>query len=116
MTNKSREQRVFLALADPTRRRLLEKLTADGRKTATELAQEMPITRQGISKHLQILARAGLVQVNKSGRDRYYSFIPAPLDEAVTWVTAVNDQWDRRLRALGRFLADDQNKADGGNK
>jgi DNA-binding transcriptional ArsR family regulator len=103
MTTESREQRVFLALADPTRRRLLEKLTADGRKTATELAREMPITRQGISKHLQILARAELVQVHKSGRERYYRSTPDPLDEALAWITAVNEQWDRRLEALGRF-------------
>jgi DNA-binding transcriptional ArsR family regulator len=116
MTTEGREQSVFLALADPVRRRLLERRSADGRKTATELAQELPISRQGVSKHLQILAKAKLVQVQKSGRERYYSFEPDPLDEAVTWVTAVSKQWDRRLQGLSRFLAEDEDKSVGGNK
>lgn len=116
MTTRNKEQRVFLALADPTRRRLLEKLSADGRKTAGELAQEMPISRQGVSKHLQVLAGAKLVQVQKSGRERYYSFDPDAFAEAVNWVTAVSEQWDKRLQALGRFLAEDENKSHGDSK
>jgi DNA-binding transcriptional ArsR family regulator len=108
MTMESREQRVFLALADPTRRRLLERLSADGPKTASELAQEMPITRQGVSKHLQVMARAELVQVQKSGRERYYSFEPESFEEAVNWLTAVHDQWDKRLQALSHFLAEEE--------
>ncbi|MFN2173203.1 MAG: ArsR/SmtB family transcription factor [Candidatus Promineifilaceae bacterium] len=115
MTTESREQRIFLALADPTRRRLLEMLSGGGRKTAGELAQEMPITRQGVSKHLQVLAGAELVQVQKSGRERYYSFEPESFEEAVNWVTAVHDQWDKRLQALTHFLAEEENKTNGGN-
>ena len=112
MAQESREQRVFQALADPTRRQLLQKLSLEGRKTATQLAREMPITRQGISKHLAILARADLVRVSKHGRDRYYSITPEPLEEAVDWVTAVTEQWDRRLEALGRFLANEAGDRD----
>lgn len=115
MTSESRQQRVFQALADPKRRQIVEKLSSDGPQTATELARELPITRQGVTKHLQILVKAGLVQMQKSGRERYYSFVAAPLDEASSWVTAVNEQWDRRLQALTHYLSEDQNETDGGD-
>lgn len=112
---KDKEQRVFLALADPTRRRLLEMLSSGGRRTAGELAGEMPISRQGVSKHLQVLARANLVRVQKSGRERYYAFDADAFAAAVDWVAAVSEQWDKRLQALGRFLAAEEDKSDGGD-
>jgi predicted ArsR family transcriptional regulator len=115
MTAESKKQRVFLALADPKRRQIVEILSAGGPQTATELAQELPITRQGVSKHLQILVKAELVQVQKSGRERYYHFVASPLDEASSWVTAVNEQWDRRLQALSQYLSEDQNETNGGD-
>lgn len=103
MNNK--EQAVFLALADPTRRLLIEKLSAEGDKTATELARELPITRQGVTKHLKILETADLVSVRKDGRDKRYGLTPKALDGAVSWITAVQLQWDKRLGALYDYLA-----------
>ena len=103
MTNTN-EQQIFLALGDPTRRELLQSLAQEGGQTATELAANRPISRQGISKHLGILAEAGLVNVTKEGRDRRYHFVPGPLNITVDWVSAITRQWDQRLNALGRFL------------
>ena len=102
--SREHEQRVFLALGDPTRRELLQSLAQHDGQTATELAAERPISRQGISKHLGILAEAGLVNVTREGRERRYHFVPGPLNITVDWVSAVTRQWDLRLNALRRFL------------
>ena len=98
------EQRVFAALADPTRRLLIVQLSAGGAKTATEFAQELPITRQGVSKHLKILAEANLVSMQQEGRERRYSLTPQPLAQTVSWVEAVTEQWNERLQALHDYL------------
>lgn len=102
------EQRVFIALADPTRRFVIEKLSAGGTTTATELAEELPISRQAVSKHLKILEEANLVTTRQKGRERLYSLSPQPLSEAVGWVAAVNERWTSRLRALHDYLASEQ--------
>lgn len=104
MSSEEQQQRVFVALADPTRRMLIERLSAEGDKTSTELAKDLPITRQGVSKHLRILAEANLVSVRQDGRDRYYTLQPQQLTEAITWVDRVRAQWERRLSALADFL------------
>lgn len=101
-------ENVFTALADPTRRLLIEKLTDEGAKTATQLAEELPITRQGITKHLNILSEAGLVTIHQRGRDKYYVLTPEPLEEATTWIMAVAARWDERLESLRQFLEDEQ--------
>ena len=102
-------QHVFAALADPTRRLFIEKLSAEGAKTATELARDVPISRQGVSKHLRILAKAELVTIQQVGREKQYLLTPKPLDETVSWVTAVSQQWDNRLKALFDYLANEEN-------
>ncbi|MCB0020154.1 MAG: winged helix-turn-helix transcriptional regulator, partial [Anaerolineales bacterium] len=86
-------QQVFLALGDPMRRELLERLVRQDGQTATELAAELPITRQGVSKHLAILSEAGLVSARQQGRDRRYSFTPGPLHLTVDWISALTRQW-----------------------
>jgi DNA-binding transcriptional ArsR family regulator len=99
---------VFDAISDSTRRLMIEKLSTEGDKTATEFASELPITRQGVTKHLAILAEAGLVTTRKQGRDRLYSLTPQALQNAVSWVGVVNEAWDRRLGALRDFLLSEQ--------
>ena len=94
---------VFEALADPMRRRLLSSLAAHP-STATELAAELPISRQAVAKHLTSLSRAGLLERERSGRDVRYRVTPAPLSDAVTWMAEVGGQWDDRLgRLAGTF-------------
>jgi DNA-binding transcriptional ArsR family regulator len=95
---------VFGALADPTRRALLERLSAEGGATATQLAAGLPMTRQAVAKHLAVLAGAGLVDARRQGRETRYRPTPAPLGEAVEWMTGIGAEWDERLAALARTV------------
>lgn len=92
---------VFEALADPMRRQLLSQLSAQP-STATELAAQLPISRQAVAKHLTSLSRAGLLARERSGRDVRYRVTPAPLSDAVGWMAEVGSQWDDRLARLAR--------------
>ena len=91
---------VFTALADPTRRAVLQAVARSESVTATELAAEMPVTRQALAKHLQLLADAGLVQAERNGRERRYRLTPAPLADAQAWMDRVGAAWDARLTRL----------------
>jgi DNA-binding transcriptional ArsR family regulator len=94
---------VFAALADPTRRHLVEAL-ADREATATELAAGLPVTRQAVAKHLASLRDAGLVDARRAGRETRYRLTPEPLGDALTWMESVGSVWDARLEALRRHL------------
>ena len=101
-------ERVFSALADTTRRRLLLTLAESSPKTATQLAHEFPITRQGIMKHLNLLAEAGLVQAQPRGREKRYSFTPEPLHSVSEWIEAIGAKWDERLQRLKDLVENDE--------
>lgn len=101
-----RASAVLDALADPTRRRLLEAVAHDGPVTATDLAAETPISRQAVRKHLGVLEAAGIVQVERVGREARFSVVPGALDGAVEWMAGVGAAWDDRLRRLRRHLAE----------
>jgi DNA-binding transcriptional ArsR family regulator len=92
---------VFVALADPTRRQVLDSL---GRQpaTASALARELPVSRQGILKHLTVLRECGLVSVERSGREVRFTVRPEPLMAAASWMTRLAATWDERLAALKR--------------
>jgi DNA-binding transcriptional ArsR family regulator len=96
---------VFAALADPTRRQLLALLGHHGEATATDLARELPVTRQAVQKHLALLSGAELVATRRSGREVLYRPTPAPMSDAMAWMAEVGSQWDARLAALERQLA-----------
>jgi DNA-binding transcriptional ArsR family regulator len=102
------QQAVFTALADPMRRSLLLHLAEHSPKTATELAQDYPITRQGILKHLTVLEAAGLVMVRQQGRDKRYILTPEPLTELEQWIKDIGALWDERLSRLKAWLEDEQ--------
>jgi DNA-binding transcriptional ArsR family regulator len=91
---------VFAALADPTRRAMLHTLRSQEGLTASRLAQELPMTRQAVSKHLVTLARAGLVASSREGRETHYTLTPAPLAEAIEWMADAGGFWDRGLARL----------------
>jgi len=93
---------VFGALSDPTRRQLLSAIAQRPAATATELAAELPISRQAVLKHLTALSDVGLLDRERRGREVRYRVTPEPLSEAVSWMAAVGGQWDERLSALGR--------------
>jgi DNA-binding transcriptional ArsR family regulator len=95
---------VFKALADPTRRRVVEALAGGSTVTASALAAELPITRQGVAKHLAALSRAKLVQAERVGRETHYRLDGAPLEDAARWIATVGAEWDARLGELQRLL------------
>ena len=93
---------VWAALGDPTRRTILEQVASAGGLTATQLAAGLPISRQAVAKHLAVLQDAGLVDGRRAGRELRYVPTPAPLGEAIGWMTGVGARWDGRLAALER--------------
>jgi ArsR family transcriptional regulator, cadmium/lead-responsive transcriptional repressor len=95
---------VFNALADPTRRYLVEALAAKPGATATGLASELPISRQAVAKHLKLLAEAGLVNSHRQGREALFQLDTEPLADAVAWIGAVGGEWERNLSGLKRLL------------
>lgn len=99
---------VLAALADPTRRRLLDALAARGEATATTLSAELPVTRQAVVKHLAVLERAGLVEGRRRGREVRYAVRAAPLDAAARWMAALAEEWDTRLAAIKRIAESGQ--------
>lgn len=94
---------VLGALADPTRRRILDALAAHGEATATVLAAELPVSRQAIVKHLAVLHRAGLVVGRREGREARYAVSPAQLGAAARWLDRKAAEWDVRLSAVKRL-------------
>ena len=94
---------VFEALADPTRREVVRRLAQDGPATATELAGDLPVTRQAVAKHLTVLDRVGLVHGTTSGREKKYDVDAAQLARAVAQLAHVGDTWDRRLQRIKKI-------------
>lgn len=91
---------VLTALADPTRRQLLDLLAAHGEVTATRLAEELPVSRQAVVKHLGLLDAAGLVSGGRVGREVKYSVRPEALDATARWMSSLAADWDRRLAKI----------------
>ncbi|MGQ0698126.1 MAG: ArsR/SmtB family transcription factor [Panacagrimonas sp.] len=91
---------IFAALGDETRLRLIAVLCAGGAMSIAQLTSGTEITRQAITKHLLVLADAGLVHDVKQGRERLWEFDPAHLEEARRSLEAIAQQWDRALDRL----------------
>ena len=94
----------LMALADPTRRAILQRL-AKSEARVTELARPFPISLNSVSKHIRMLERADLVRRRRAGREHLLSFNPQPLDEAAAWIEAQRAFWTARLDALERQLS-----------
>jgi ArsR family transcriptional regulator, cadmium/lead-responsive transcriptional repressor len=94
---------LWSAIGDPTRRRMLDLLLADGDGTATTLGRQLPVTRQAVAKHLSVLDRAGLVQAAPAGREKRYRVDDAQLARAVAQLASVGSAWDARLRRIKRI-------------
>lgn len=95
---------VFTALADPTRRQLIDWLAEEGSGTATSFAGRLPISRQAIARHLGELESAGLVESARSGKENRYRLRPEALTEAADWLETRSRSWDRTLERLKTHL------------
>jgi DNA-binding transcriptional ArsR family regulator len=95
----SRAEPVLIALADPIRRRILGLLAAEGARTATRLAADLPVSRQSVMKHLGMLDRGGLVSVQRHGREMRYQLQTQPLGETAAWLTGLAADLDQQRTA-----------------
>lgn len=102
-------ERVLVALADPTRRRVLSAVAAQGTATATRIAADLPVSRQAVVKHLVVLDRAGLVTGRREGREMIYAVQTAQLDATARWIAGLAAEWDRRLARI-KGLAESSGK------
>ncbi|MBD2775223.1 ArsR/SmtB family transcription factor [Iningainema tapete] len=96
---------VFAAIADPTRRAILDRLRT-GEQPVKQLAEPFAMSLPAISQHLQVLCEAGLVKIRKSGRQRLYSLNPEPLKLVSDWIGDYEQFWQEKLEALGNYLED----------
>ena len=101
MTGEGEEaDQLWAAIADPTRLHLLDLLLTSGDATATALARGLPITRQGIAKHLAVLQHAGLVEATRTGREVRFTVREDRLDQATRRMGQILARWDARLAAI----------------
>ena len=101
------ERDPFAALADPTRRQIVEMLAGEGPSTATGLAGSLDITRQAVAKHLQLLAEAGLATSERVGRETRFEATLVGLQDVRGWMEQVENQWGARLNNLAASLESD---------
>ncbi len=99
----------FAALADPTRRAILARL-ARGESSVSELAEPFPVSLPAISKHLQVLERAGLIAREKDGRVRRCRLLPEPMKDAAKWIEQYRQFWEQQFDALARYLEESHKK------
>jgi DNA-binding transcriptional ArsR family regulator len=95
---------VFEAVADPTRRQLLERLRTEGPLPLGDLAEGLPISRQAVTKHLDRLRRAGLLRVERRGRESIHELTPEPIREVADFLAPYAAAWDERLARLAAHL------------
>jgi DNA-binding transcriptional ArsR family regulator len=102
-TQRANLDQTLMALADPTRRAILQRLSA-GEARVTELAQPFDMSLNAVSKHIRILERADLVRRRTAGREHFLSFNRQQLDEVATWIETQRAVWNARLDALEALL------------
>lgn len=95
---------LFAALGDETRLRLFVRLASGGPGTTTELSEKAAVSRQAISKHLQVLSRAGLVRSARRGRERVWDLESRRLADAHAYLERISRQWDEALGRLKAFV------------
>jgi ArsR family transcriptional regulator, cadmium/lead-responsive transcriptional repressor len=103
VTKTDPDDDLWSAIADPSRRRVLDLLVRSGEATASALAGGVPFTRQAVSKHLVVLERSGLVSRRKQGREVLYRVDPDRLDQATRAMAELARHWDRRLDRIKRL-------------
>ncbi|WP_218012839.1 ArsR/SmtB family transcription factor [Virgibacillus ndiopensis] len=99
-------ENILIALADPTRRELLDLIALRGQATATTLATTVTVSRQAVVKHLTILKDARLVSSNRVGREVRYKVCPQQLSSTAEWMKNLAEDWDRKLDWIKRIAED----------
>lgn len=101
---------MFVALADPTRRNILELLATSGELTATAIYEQFPVSPQAVSQHLKVLREAHLVEMEKRAQKRLYRLNPQTLSQFEAWITQTKQRWEERFAALDTVLEIEKKK------
>ena len=101
---------MFVALADPTRRNILELLATRGELSATAIYEQFPVSPQAVSQHLKVLREAHLVEMEKRAQKRVYRLNPQALSQFEAWVTHMQQRWSERFNALDTVLEREKQK------
>jgi DNA-binding transcriptional ArsR family regulator len=110
------DDELWSALGDPTRRRMLDLLLAEGGGTATTLGRRLPVTRQAVAKHLGVLDRVGLVRSTTAGREKRYHVDEQQLARAAAQLASVGNAWDARLQRIKGIAEAVQRAQDGADE
>lgn len=100
----------YSALADPTRRRIIELLAQHGELPATQISDQFPISAPAISQHLKVLLEAELVRVEKQAQQRIYRINPGAMQELEEWASRVRRLWNHRFDVLEQILEEEKAK------
>lgn len=95
---------IFTAIADSTRRQMLERLRREGALSVKQLSEPMTVSRQAVTKHLDVLRNAGLIMVERQGRERFHRLQPKPLQAVDDWLRPYAQAWDQALDRLRHHL------------
>ena len=101
---------MFVALADPTRRNILELLATSGELTATAIYEQFPVSPQAVSQHLKVLREAHLVEMEKRAQKHVYRLNPQTLSQFEAWITQTKQRWEERFAALDTVLEIEKKK------
>ena len=101
---------MFVAIADPTRRNILELLANKGELSATAIYEQFPVSPQAISQHLKVLREANLVEMEKRAQKHLYRLNPETLSEFEGWVKLIQERWSERFEALDAVLESEKQK------
>ena len=101
---------MFVALADPTRRRILELLATNGELSATALYEQFPVSPQAVSQHLKVLREAHLVEMEKRAQKHVYRLNPETLSQFEAWIQQTKQRWSQRFEALDTVLEREKQK------
>jgi DNA-binding transcriptional ArsR family regulator len=95
---------VFAALGDATRLKLVGRLVDGQSRSIAQLADGLDLTRQGVTKHLRVLQRAGIVRAKSVGRESQFTYVPEPVERVQSYLETVSAQWDDALTRLKAFV------------
>ncbi|MBA3724721.1 MAG: winged helix-turn-helix transcriptional regulator [Candidatus Levybacteria bacterium] len=107
---------MYAAIAEPTRRNILEILAENGQLSSTDISNRFPISAPAISQHLKVLKEANLVQMEKRAQQRMYTINPEPMREMGGWLEKLTKHWEEKYSRLDALLEREKNKSKGGGK
>jgi|SRR5437867_8407557 len=108
--NRAARQRLFYALAEPTRRDIIELLASNGQLSATDISDNFAVSAPAISQHLKVLREANFVRVEKRAQQRIYRINPEAMSEIEGWVQEMTRQWNARFNVLDKILEAEKRK------